>query len=558
MAKDYYSLETRIDSMIDELQGLCSQNGLSNTASEEVVVTSAFLYKFLNDKFMFNLKAFAEELGETTEEVLWNENLELDAFYDAHPTDVVFHMEDTIETLINQTGKPDFYRIFDDALERISNYPENDKFKVETSGGEKQPLFTRITETVVDSRARNAFAVSLFGIISEDKFDFDEAFDGNFDFYSTIFEYLIKNYNVASGTYAEYFTPQAISSIIARILVGMSEVKDDRLYEVLDCAAGSGSLVLHLANELGHGKFGNRARVYTQDISAKSTRFLRLNMMLNGLTESLDNIVQGDSMLYPSQYNVNHDPSSGYKKFDYVTINPPFKLDFSTTRNAIENNWANTDRFFAGVPKIPNNKKDSMAIYLLFIQHVLWSLKEDGRAAIVCPTGFLTAKSGIEMAIRQKLIDNNWLKGVISMPSNIFANTGTNVSVLFIDKTKADDDKVILVDASKLGEKRKEGKNQRTVLRDNEIEQIIETFNNRETVDDFSVVVTNDDIKGKNYSFSAGQYFEVKIEYVDITAEEFEVKMNEYKVSLVEKFQRGHELEDGIMKQMGVLEHAED
>ena len=554
MAKDYYALETKIDTMIDELQGLCSQNGLSNTASEEVVVTSAFLYKFLNDKFMYNLKAFAEDLGLTTEEVLKNENLELDAFYDAHPTDVVFRMEDTIEALINQTGKPDFFRLFDDALERISNYPENDKFKVETSGGEKQPLFTRITETVIDSKSRNAFAVSLFGIISEDKFDFDEAFDGNFDFYSTIFEYLIKNYNVASGTYAEYFTPQAISSIIAKILVGMSEVKDDRLYEVLDCAAGSGSLVLHLANELGHGQFGNRARVYTQDISAKSTRFLRLNMMLNGLTESLDNIIQGDSMLYPSQYNVNHDPSSGYKKFDYITINPPFKLDFSTTRNAIESNWANTDRFFAGVPKIPNTKKESMAIYLPFIQHVLWSLKDDGRAAIVCPTGFLTAKSGIELAIRQKLIDSNWLKGVISMPSNIFANTGTNVSVLFIDKTK-EDDKVILVDASKLGEKRKEGKNQRTVLRDNEIEQIIDTFNNKEVVDNFSVVVTNDDIKGKNYSFSAGQYFEVKIEYVDITAEEFEAKMNEYKASLAEKFAKGHELEKSIMDQLGGLKY---
>jgi len=95
-----------------------------------------------------------------------------------------------IEALINQTGKPDFYKLFDDALERISNYPKNDKFKVETSGGEKQPLFTWITENVVDTKTRNAFAVALFGIISEDKFDFEEAFDGNFDFYSTIFEYL--------------------------------------------------------------------------------------------------------------------------------------------------------------------------------------------------------------------------------------------------------------------------------------------------------------------------------------------------------------------------------
>ena len=395
----------------------------------------------------------------------------------------------------------------------------------------------------------------MFSTISEDKFDFSAAFGENFDFYSTIFEYLIKNYNVASGTYAEYFTPQSVSSIIGRILVGMSEVKNDKLYEVLDCAAGSGSLVLHLANELGHGQFGNRARVYCQDVSTKSTRFLRLNMMLNGLTESLDNIVQGDSLTSPAQYNVNHDPSSGYKKFDYVTINPPFKMDFSSTRDEIENNWKETDRFFAGVPKIPNKKKESMAIYLCFIQDVLWRLNDTGRAAIVCPTGFLTAQSGIELKIRQKLIDSNWLKGVVSMPSNIFANTGTNVSVLFIDKTKGDDDKVILIDASKLGEKRKEGKNQRTVLRDDEIEKIISTFNNRKAVEDFSVVVTTEQIKGKNYSFSAGQYFEVKIEYVELTEEQFNAKMDEYEKNLDKLFTEGDELQKEIQKNLKGLKY---
>lgn len=545
---DYYALEVKITTMIDELQGLCSQNGLSNTAAEEVIVTTAFLYKFLNDKYMYNLTAFAEELGETVEEVLKNENDELDAFYDAHPTDVVFHKEDTIQTLINKTGRDDFFKLFDDALERISGYPENDKFKVETSGGQKQALFTRITENIIDSEKRNSFAVSLFSMISEEKFNFDEAFAGNFDFYSTIFEYLIKNYNVASGVYAEYFTPQSIANIIAKILVGMAPIQDNKLYEVLDCAAGSGSLVLHLANELGQGKFGNRARVYCQDVSSKSTRFLRLNMMLNGLTESLDNIVQGDSLLEPSQYNINHDKTSGYKKFDYITINPPFKMDFSKTRDAIQDNWSSTDRFFAGIPSIPNKQKEKMGIYLVFIQHVLWSLKENGRAAIVLPTGFLTAKNKIEKSIREKLINNNWLRGVISMPAQIFANTGTNVSVIFIDKTKQEEDQnVILIDASKLGEKRKEGKNQRTVLRPEEITKIIDTFNGQCVIDDFSVIATNDQIKEKNYSFSAGQYFEVKIEYMDITEEIFEEKMNNYLSALLQCFKKNRNLEQEIL-----------
>ena len=111
----------------------------------------------------------------------------------------------------------------------------------------------------------------------------------------------------------------------------------------------------------------------------------------------------------------------------------------------------------------------------------------------------------------------------------------------------------MLIDASKLGKKVKDGKNQRTVLSDAEVKRIEDTFINQDVIDDFSVKVSYDDIKNKGYSFSAGQYFEVKIEYVDITAEEFEEKMDEYKSSLNEKFQKGHELEASILEQIGGL-----
>lgn len=546
---DIHVTEGKIKEIIDSLKGLCSQNGLGNTANEEVVVTSVFLYKFLNDKFMHNLARFADEIGMTVEEVLLNENDELDAFYDANSADVSFSYEDTIQFLINHVEREDFGKQFDAALDRISKSSRNENFSVETSGGEKRPLFVPIT-TMVEPSRRNNFAKAIFGIISQDKFDFSDAFNGTFDFYSAIFEYLIKDYNVASGTYAEYFTPQAVSSIIAKCLVGMSGKIDAA--EICDWAAGSGSLILHLAHELGQESGMNRAVVYTQDISSKSTRFLRLNMMLNGLSESLGNIIQGDSMLSPAHFNTPHVPDSGLKHFDYQTINPPFKLDFSSTRGDIEQKWQNTDRFFAGIPKIPNAKKDSMAIYLLFIQHVMYSMKPKGKAAIVVPTGFLTAKSGIELAIRTKMVEEHMIKGVISMPSNIFANTGTNVSVLFLDRAN-EDDTVILIDASKMGEKVKEGKNQKTVLRDWEIKKIIETFTARKKEDDFAVLVPFKQIEEKNYSFSAGQYFEVKIQYVDITPEEFEAKMNAYKTSLTEKFAKGHELEQIIVNQIGSL-----
>ena len=549
---DIVMLEMKIKEIIDELKGLCQTNGLSNQASEEVVITSVFLYKFLNDKFIYNLKKFADDIEMSYEDILKNENGELDAFYDSFPQDVAFTYDETIEYLINKVSYNEFYKLFDDALEKISNDTKNDVFSIDTADGGRKPLFTRITENVEVSK-RNNFAKNIFGIISQEKFDFGQAFNNNFDFYSTIFEYLIKDYNVASGVYAEYFTPQAISNIIAKILVNMTPV-EDKIYEIYDPSAGSGSLVLHLANELGKGSFGDKAHVYTQDISGKSSRFLRINMLLNGLTSSLDNIIEGDTLDTPAHYNTKHEASSGVKKFDYITSNPPFKMDFSSSRDRIEQKWEKTGRFFAGIPKVPNKKKESMAIYLCFIQHILWSLKDDGKAAIVVPTGFITAQSGIEKKIRQTIVDNHWLKGVVSMPSNIFANTRTNVSVLFIDKSNKDG-KVMLLDASKLGTKIKDGKNQRTILNNEEIKKIEDTFINSEIVEDFSVEVTYDEITEKNYSLSAGQYFEVKIEYVELTEEEFNEKMNQYKENLNKYFNEGKSLEEEIMKRLEELEY---
>lgn len=536
--------------MIDDLQGLCSTVGLSNTANEEVVVTSVFLYKFLNDKFIYNLNKFAEDINMSVEDVLKNEKI-LNRFYRKNSTDVSFSYEDTIESLVNHIEQPDFYQQFDAALENISNNKKNERFAVETADGEKTPLFTPLT-VLVEGKQRNNFAKAIFGIITQDKFDFSEAFEGSFDFYSAIFEYLINNYNVASGTYAEYFTPQIISYIIAKILVGLSEGPEAA--EIYDGAAGSGSLVLHLAHEIGKDGGINRAVIYTQDISSKSSRFLRLNMILNGREESLGNIVRGDTLESPAHYMVENEPNSGLKKFDYVVMNPPFKTDFSATRDRIEHKWQDTNRFFAGIPKIPNKKKESMAIYLCFIQHALYSLKKNGKAGLVVPTGFLTAKSGIEYRIRQYMVDNKILAGVISMPPNVFANTGTNVSIIFLDLNHKSD-KAIFLDASKLGEKVKDGKNQKTVIRMFEADKIINDFLNNSVEDDFSVYVSFEDIKNKNYSFSAGQYFEVKIEYVDITAEEFDAKMEEYKQSLSVKFQKGHKLEASILDQLGGLKH---
>jgi len=276
---------------------------------------------------------------------------------------------------------------------------------------------------------------------------------------------------------------------------------------------------------------------------------LRLNLILNDLVHSIPNIIKGNTILDPYHKN-----SIGkLQEFDYIVSNPPFKLDFSDWRDDLETK-ANNERFFAGIPNVPPKVKDKMAIYTLFLQHIIYSMKGKGKAAVVVPTGFITAKSGIDKKIRQKLIEDKILTGVVSMPSNIFANTGTNVSILFLDRENKND--VVLIDASNLGEKIKEGKNQKTVLNHKEEEQIIETFNNKTTKDDFSVVVTYDDIKAKNYSLSAGQYFEVKIEYVDITHEEFETKMKGFEDTLITLFAESKTFEKEIKKQLSKVNYV--
>ena len=314
----------------------------------------------------------------------------------------------------------------------------------------------------------------------------------------------------------------------------------------IDPAAGSGTLVLALAHEIGE----SNCTIYTQDISQKSNEFLRLNLILNNLVHSLPNVVHDDTLLRPYHKNAKGD---GLAMFDYIVSNPPFNMDFSDSRDTLAGD-NHKKRFFAGVPSIPKKDIEKMAVYLLFIQHILYSLAPKGKAAIVVPTGFLT-KSGIAKKIREYLVKEKMLRGVISMPSNIFATTGTNVSILFIDRENANGN-VILMDASKLGTKVKvDGKNQRTVLSDNEITKIIDTFNAGELEDDFCVAVSYADIEAKKLSFSAGQYFEVKIEYVELTPEEFAEKMTGFTARLDEMFAESLRLESEIKTQLGRVKY---
>jgi type I restriction enzyme M protein len=274
------------------------------------------------------------------------------------------------------TTHPEFYELFDNTLLGIST-DNIDIFSVKTGSKEKIKLFDSLSQYITESDKKNRFFKAIINKLVG--FSFEKAFEEKYDFFATIFEYLIKDYNKDFGKYAEYYTPNSIARIIARILAP-NPTQNVTLY---DPAAGSGTLLLALAHQIGE----DNCTIYSQDISQKSNEFLRLNLILNNLVHSLGNAIHGDTLLSPAHLN---NEKNRLAQFDYIVSNPPFKTDFSETRDQLDTEKFK-DRFFAGVPNIPNKKKDDMAIYLLFIQHILFSLKENGRAAIVVPTGFVSA-----------------------------------------------------------------------------------------------------------------------------------------------------------------------
>ena len=533
--------------LIDALKATCKTYGMGNDGNEYKIITQVFLYKFLNDKFGYEVKNAKSDIAQKIASAdKWE--LAYEQLTDAErqfllitispdvPRLEPYHL---IYNLWNQQGKGDFDTIFDSTMTDIAE-KNADIFSTQTTANTKIPLFEPLTQFVTDSAQRAPFARALVDKLVN--FSFEEAFDENYDFFSNIFEYLIKDYNTAGGgKYAEYYTPHAIATIMARLLVGDNQ--DLHNIECYDPSAGTGTLLMALSHQIGEDK----CTIFAQDISQRSNKMLKLNLLLNGLVSSLDHAVQGDTLVAPYHKSDN---GQSLRQFDFVVSNPPFKMDFSDTREKIA---AMPARFWAGVPNVPANKKDSMAIYTCFIQHVVNSLKKKGKGAIVIPTGFITAKSGIEKKILQKIVDDKIVYGCVSMPSNVFANTGTNVSVLFFDKS-ATADKVVLVDASKLGEEYKDANGLKKVrLNEPEVERIVGTFLRKEAVDDFSVVVTYDEIREKGYSLSAGQYFDIKIDYVDITEDEFNARMTDYKQTLADQFAESHRLEEEIMKQLESL-----
>lgn len=526
--------EEQIKLLINNIRNVCKKSGLGGDANEYKIVTQSFLYKYINDKFMYEVEKIDSNINSFEILKKLDENQYERLLIKIGNNSAHLKPEHLLTYLFSKQNDSDFDKLFDENLNDIAIL-NNDIFSVHTGENTNIRLFDEelLAKSLDDKSVRKDFAKEIINALAEAKFDFKEMFNEGFDFFSTIFEYMIKDYNKdGGGKYAEYYTPHSISKVMAEILVGNDKPLNVKIY---DPAAGSGTLLMNIAFKIGT----DRCSIYSQDVSQKSTNLLRLNLILNGLTHSINNIIKGNTII-DNRHN---------KKMDYIVSNPPFEPQTS------QNEWdemkavadLNPERFPFGIPNLISSKKvgTKTNIFLTFLQHIVWSLSDTGKAAIVLPTGFVTASSGIGFKIRKYLVEKQWIKGVVSMPSNIFATTGTNVSVLFIDKSNVGG-KVVLFDASKMGEERNDGEKKRRYLSKEDEQVIIDGFNSKNIIEDHSVVLEFDQIKNKNYSLAAGQYFDVKIEYIVLTPEEFIRKMDSYKSNLQKTFELSKKLEEDI------------
>ena len=264
--------------LIDQLKATCQTYGLGNDGNEYKIITQIFLYKFINDKFGYEIKKKNSKIASAEKwEVAFTsmtEDERLDLFDSLSPDVPRLKPEPLISNLWNRQAIGDFDLIFDNTMTDIAEL-NAETFATQTTQNTKIPLFEELTQFVTDKAERANFARALVDKLVN--FSFEQAFEKNYDFFATIFEYLLKDYNTAGGgKYAEYYTPHAIATIMARLLVG--DNVDLHNIECYDPSAGTGTLLMALSHQVGE----DRCTIFSQDISQRSNKMLKLNLILNG------------------------------------------------------------------------------------------------------------------------------------------------------------------------------------------------------------------------------------------------------------------------------------
>lgn len=351
---------------------------------------------------------------------------------------------------------------------------------------------TKIGRTV---GARNEIIVKILNHL--DSIDF-KLHDVDSDVLGDAYEYLIAKFAAGAGKSAgEFYTPQQVSKILAKIVTSGKK----KLKSVYDPTCGSGSLLLRVAKEVDVVD-----EYYGQELNRTTYNLARMNMILHDVHYRNFDIRQEDTLENPQHFD---------KRFEAVVANPPFSAHWKSDANPLNS----TDERFSQYGKLAPKTKADFA----FVTHMIHQLAENGTMATVLPHGVLF-RGAAEGVIRRYLIeDRNYLDAVIGLPANIFYGTSIPTCILVFKKCREIDDNIVFIDAS--GETHYEKVGNQNTLRDEDVELIVKTYRNRETIDKYSYVATLEEIKENDYNLNIPRY-------VDTFEEEAPVDINQVSTEL--------------------------
>ena len=305
--------------------------------------------------------------------------------------------------------------------------------------------------------------------------------ENHIDAFGDAYEFLMKMYAGNAGkSGGEYFTPQEVSELLARI----ATQNKTKVRKVYDPACGSGSLLMQVAKVIG--KENVQQGFFGQEINQTTYNLCRINMFLHDINYNHFDIALGDTLLEPQHWDD--------QPFDVIVSNPPYSIKWKGDDSPV---LINDRRFSPAGVLAPKSKAD-----LAFTMHMLSWLATDGAAAIVEFPGVLY-RGGAEQKIRKYLIDNNYVDCIIQLPDNLFFGTSIATCIMVLKKSKSEN-KTLFIDASK--ECIKVTNNNK--LSDENIENIVSVYGNREDKEYFSRLVSNDEIAENDYNLSVSTYVE--------------------------------------------------
>jgi type I restriction enzyme M protein len=447
-------------------------------------------YKYLSEK----QHLYANELlqGESvTDFELVKDQDTLDAIQEESLISLGYFLKpNELFSSITKRGNSNSY-ILDD-LQSVLNHIEQS-----TSGTESEDDFNALFEDLdLNStklgrtpNARNEIIVNILTYLDEIDFRLDEV---ESDVIGDAYEYLIAKFASGAGKSAgEFYTPQQVSKILSKIITtGKTKLKS-----VYDPTCGSGSLLLRVAREVEVGEF------YGQELNRTTFNLARMNMILHGVHYRDFDIRQEDTLEEPQHLN---------KRFEGIVANPPFSLKWKSDANPL---FSSDERFSQYGRLAPKTKAD-----FAFVQHMVYQLADNGTMACVLPHGVLFRGSSEEVIRKYLINDLNYLDAVIGLPSNIFYGTGIPTCILVLKKCREQDDNIVFIDASGDDHFIKEGN--QNALRDEDVELIVNTYRNRESIEKYSSVVTLQEIEENDFNLNIPRYVDTFEEEEDVDLEQ--------------------------------------